>query len=426
MQSIMTMEAKNQYLHTLITRHGGYHLIGRKEKSRLLDEYCRVTGQHRKYVIRKITSGRYVQTMRTEKGERTRTRRSYYDGNVMRHLITLWNIFDRPCGQRMIAQIKTELARLQRFGEITLSAEMEEKLHRISAREVDNTLHAHKEKERLLQKYGKKTHPLLYQKIPVRIASAQNRTIIGNIQIDLVEHCGQSAEGAYIYTLSTTDLATNWWEGGAVLTKSMKGVGEQLDGVRQRYPFPWNGFHADNDSAFINAHLYRYAQNEELAFTRSRPYEKNDNFLVEQKNGRVVRRGIGYRRHDTAKELQILNELYPLMARYQNFFQPVMKLKEKKRIGSKVKRTFEKPKTPYQKVCEDRHIAHQQKKKLKALYALLNPAALKRQIDRKRDELLQAYRAKGCTASLAIELAPKQVPASVTFLHCRTEAVSVT
>lgn len=426
MKSIMTMDAKNQYLHTLITQHGGYHLVGRKEKSRLLDAYCRVTGQHRKYVIRKITSGRYVQTMRVEKGERKRTRRSYYDGNVMRHLITLWNIFDRPCGQRMVVQIRTELARLQQFGEITLSAVMEEKLHRISAREIDNTLHTHKEKERLLQKYGKKMHPLLYQKIPVRIASEQNRKIIGNIQIDLVEHCGQRAEGAYIYTLSTTDLATNWWEGGAVLTKSMQGVRATLDAMRQRYPFPWNGFHTDNDSAFINGHLYRYAQNEELTFTRSRPYEKNDNFLVEQKNGRVVRRGIGYLRHDTEKELQILNELYPLMACYQNFFQPVMKLKEKKRIGSKVQRTFEKPKTPYQRVREDPHIARQKKKELTALYASFNPAELKRQIDQKRDALLQAYRTKGRTASFAIEFAQKQVPVPVTFLHCRTEAVSVT
>lgn len=303
---------------------------------------------------------------------------------------------------------------------------MEKKLHRISAREIDNTLHAHKEKERLLQKYGKKMHPLLYQKIPVRIASEQNRKTIGNIQIDLVEHCGQSAEGVYIYTLSTTDLATNWWEGGAVLTKSMHGVGEQIDAIRHRYPFLWNGFHTDNDSAFINGHLYRYAQKEELVFTRSRPYEKNDNFLVEQKNGRVVRRGIGYLRHDTEKELQILNELYPLMARYQNFFQPVMKLKEKKRIGSNVQRTFEKPKTPYQRVLEDRHITRQKKKELNALYASLNPAELKRRIDQKRDELLQAYRTKGRTPLLTIELAPKHVPIPVTFLNCRTEAVSVT
>lgn len=426
MQRFMTMEAKNQYLHTLITQRGGYHLVRRKEKSRLLDEYCRVTGQHRKYVIRKINSGRYVQTMRVENGERQRTRRSYYDGNVMGHLITLWNIFDRPCGQRMVAQIRTELARLQRFGEITVSAEMEEKLRRISAREIDHTLHAHKEKERLLQKYGKKIHPLLYQKIPVRISSEQDRTTVGNIQIDLVEHCGQSAAGAYISTLSTTDLATNWWEGGAVLTKSMTGVGEKIDAVRQRYPFPWNGFHTDNDSAFINGHLSRYAKGNELDFTRSRPYEKNDNFLVEQKNGRVVRRSVGYLRYDTHRECAILNELHQLTGRYQNFFQPVMKLKEKKRIGSKVKRTFEEPTTPYQRVLDSPHVPQQKKEKLRALYASLNPAALKRHMDRKRDELLQAYKVKGRTPSLVIERLPKQVPVPVTFLPCRTEAVSVT
>lgn len=425
MNFIMNMEAKNQYLHTLITQMGGYHLVGRKEKSRILDEYCRVTGQDRKHVIRKIKSGSYVLAMRKEKGEVKRTRKSYYDGDVAKHLITLWGIFDRPCGQRMKEQIANELDRLCRFGEMLVSSEMAVKLKKISAREIDNTLKAHKEKEYLSQKYGKKIHPLLYRKISVKVSSQQDRKRVGNIQIDLVEHCGQSAHGSYVYTLSTTDLATSWWEGGAVLTKSMRGVCIKLDELRKRYPFLWNGFHTDNDSAFINGHLYRYAKNEQLEFTRSRPYEKNDNFLVEQKNGRVVRRSVGYLRYDTHRECFILNELYILTGLYHNFFQPVMKLKEKKRIGSKIVRKFEKPKTPYQRVLASRHVSREVKQKLRAMYATLNPAELKRLIDKKRDELCQAYKRKG-NQSQATGIMQKKLTPSVTFSHCRTTVASVT
>lgn len=152
----------------------------------------------------------------------------------------------------------------------------------------------------------KKIHPLLYQKIPVKITSEQDREILGNIQINLIEHCGEKAQGEYIYTLSTTDLATNWWQGGAILSKGMQKVVIMSDFLKDQYPLPWQRFHSDNDSAFINGHLYHYSQKENLEFTRSRPYEQNDNFLTEQKNGRV-RRQVGYLRFDTQTELLILN-----------------------------------------------------------------------------------------------------------------------
>lgn len=354
-----------------------------------------------------------------------RTRVSRYDGDVTAQLIRLWEIFDRPCGQRLVGQIRDELDRLCRFGEMLVSRDMADKLKSISSAEIDRSLAAHKEKERLKVKYHKKAHPLLYQKISVKIASEQNRRVIGNIQVDLVEHCGQKLQGEYIHTLSTTDIATNWWQGGAVLSKGMRGVVLMLDMLKGRYPFPWKELHTDNDSAFINGHLYRYAQQEELQFTRSRPYEKNDNYLVEQKNGRVVRRGVGYRRFDTYTELCILNELYELIAQYHNFFQPVMKLVEKERIGSKVKRTFAKPQTPYQMILKSRAMHKETKQILKAHYALLNPAELKRQIDRKRDELYRAHKAKG-GQSLKVDFLQELGGISPTFLNDLTKVVSPT
>lgn len=419
------MKAKNQYLHTLITQKGGYHLQGRKQRSAILDEYCRVTGQNRDYVIRKIRSGSYIGTMRKEKGEAKRTRASRYDGDVTAQLIHLWEIFDRPCGQRMVGQIRNELDRLYRFGEILISSDMAKKLKSISSAEIDRSLVAHKEKERLAIKYKKKIHPLLYQKIPIKIASEQNRNTAGNVQIDLVEHCGQRAEGEYIYTLSTTDLATNWWEGGAVLTKAMSGVVSMLDLLKCRYPFVWRHIHSDNGTEFINDHLYRYTKESDLEFSRSRPYEKNDNYLVEQKNGRVVRRTVGYQRHDTIGERNILNELYVLVGQYHNFFQPVMKLVEKERIGSKIKRTFAQPETPYQMVMKSDIIDAGTKERLMRQYESLNPAELRRNIDKKRDELYRAYKTKN-NQSIKVELMRGLAEVSPIFIGDRTEAVSPT
>ena len=421
----MTMQSRNQYLHTLITQNGGYHLVGRKEKSRLLDEYCRVSGQNRKAVITKIKSGAYVHSMRKEKNEEKRSRTPTYNGEVIAYLIKLWRIFDQPSGTRLTAQVGTELARLRRLGEITCSNELATKLCAISGAQIDRRLAPHKEKEWIRGKYAKKVHPLLYQKIPTKISSQQDRSRVGNIQLDLVEHCGQKAEGAYIYTLSTTDLATNWWQSKAVITKGMQGIVCILDELKASYPFVWKEIHSDNDSAFINGHLYRYTCNEHLRFSRSRPYEKNDNYLVEQKNGRCIRRFVGYRRHDTPKELAILNELYPLLADYQNFFQPVQKLLSKELIGARVVKKFDVPKTPYQRVMEMRGTPKATKQRLTARYAALNPAELKRQIDQKQDALYRLFKTKRCQIPMAGSV-KKKVPASVTFLNDLTRAASVT
>lgn len=425
----MDMKAKNQYLHTLITEAGGYHLKGRKQKSQILNEYCRVTGQNREYVIRKIGSGAYVTSLRKEVGEeKKKTRPSIYDGNVTGFLIKIWNIFDNPAGVRMKEQIGSELSRLQTFGEITISSEMESKLKKISASEIDRSLSAHKEKERIRIKYAHKIHPLLYQKIPAKIGKDQDRFTIGTIQIDMVEHCGEKAQGVFIYTLSTTDIATNWWQGGALLTKGMQGAVLLLDALRKRYPFPWTEMHSDNGTEFINSHLYRYSVDEKIEFTRSRPYQKNDNFLVEQKNGRIVRRQIGYRRHDTLQELAIMNELCEWLSWYHNFFQPVQKLLKKERIGAKIKRTFDVPKTPYRRVMESETIPEETKHILKAQYDSLNPAELKRKIDDKRDELYQAYEAKSKRGSERKIAEPEEIKEmiSLTFSNDLTEVVSPT
>ena len=278
-----------------------------------------------------------------------------------------------------------------------------------------------KEVERIRKKHQRKTHPLLYQKIPVKVFSEQNRQELGNVQIDLVEHCGASAAGEFANTLSSTDINTGWWEGEAIMGKAQERTFRGIQGARGRYPLSWQEIHSDNGAEFINAHLFEYTEKEGLDFSRSRPYKKNDNCLVEQKNWTHVKKFVGYLRYDTGKELNILNDLYRNELRlYKNFFQPVIKLIAKIRIGGKIHRRYDMAKTPYQRIMESKVITENKKRELKEIYLSLNPAQLKRMIDAKLDELYRAYQEKNKTLKVDIK---KKI--SVRFLIAQPELVSV-
>ena len=418
---MMNMQSRNQYLHTLISKKGGYHLKSKTEKSAILEEYCRVTGQHRKAVARKIRTGAYVHTLRKEVGQEKLIRSSRYDKEVTAYLIKLWKIFDQPCGQRLASQIRTELDRLIKFGEIMISRELADKLKAISPRTIDTKLKRHKEKERLQRRYVPKIHPLLYQKIPVKLSADQGRGIGESIQIDLVEHCGQTAEGPFLSTLSITDIGSGWWEGETVMGKSAWNIEQGLGRIQHRFPFPWAEIHTDNGSEFINETVWRYAQRNQLGFSRSRPYAKNDNCFVEQKNGTHVRKMIGYQRHDTIAEQNILRELYRQELRlYKNFFQPIIPLVSKERLGGHIKRKYGEPKTPYQRLMESNALSVEKKQELQNLYAALNPAELKRNLKKHQDMLYQAYLKKQhrqqIVAQQKVEKFKKLTPRLATFL----------
>ena len=386
----MDMYSRNQYLKALIEKRG-YLLRSKKEKSKLLDEYCQTTGQNRNYVIRKIRKNLYL---KPNFGKRKR--KEYYDGEVRAVLVKIWRIFDYPCGQRLAPLLKEGLAeRLKDLGEINCSDEVLKKLRKISAKTIDRKLSHQREIEKIKRKYHRKVHPLLYQKIPVKLSDEWDRTQLGNIQIDSVEHCGQSAKGEYLSTLSITDIATGWWEGEAIMGRGQIPTCKGLDRARKRFPFEWKEVHSDNGTEFINWHLFRYTQKTNLVFSRSRPNKKNDNCFVEQKNWTHVKKYVGYLRYDTLKEQEILNSLYQNELRlYKNFFQPVIKLISKERIGGKIHRKYDTPKTPYQRVMESKEVSKETKQKLKELYQSLNPAKLRREIKRKLDLLYQAYKEK--------------------------------
>ena len=236
------MNARNQYLKVLQEKY--LMAKSRKEKSSILDEYCSNTGQNRKYVIRKIRCS--ISSASKRRGGKE----VIYDGYVRAALAEIWDIFDEPCGQRLAPLLKTEVNRLRQLEEIFVSNEVAKKLKEISPRSIDRALKRQKEALHLNRKYSRKINPLIYQRIPVK-AGGWDRTLPGQVQVDLVEHCGQSASGLYVNTVSSCDVAFGWWEGEAILGSGKERSCDALDKARGRMPFRWIHAHPDNDSSFI-------------------------------------------------------------------------------------------------------------------------------------------------------------------------------
>jgi len=407
----MDMQSRDQYLKSLVEKRG-YITKSKKDKGQLLDEFCANTGLNRKHAISKIRTGQYLKPK--QKQDR-RSRKSTYDREVIVELNKLWELFDCACGWRLESILKDEVDHLIDLRELRCSSEVAEKLKTISARTIDEKLKPIKERRHLKNKYQKKIHPLLYQQIPVRVFAEQDRDVLGNIQTDLVEHCGQSALGPFINSVSSTHIYSGWWQGRAVMNRDQQAVSVGLDGLREEYPFVWQGIHSDNGTSFINRLFYSYCQKKKIFFSRSRPYKKNDNCLIEEKNKTHIRQLVGYRRHDTAEELEIINELYEKSADFKNFFMSSIKLIKKERIKGRIKRAYDRPLTPYQRIMKYPLLADERKRELCDRYNSLNPVKLKREIDKLTNALHEAYTQKQ----------EKSKGRSVRFLNRSTEAVLV-
>ncbi len=407
----MNMEARKQYMETL---RGGYLRGSKKEKGRILDEYCRNTGQERKYIIKKF---RYKVKLK----ESRKRRSECYDGYVKAALVDVWNIFDRPCGQRLKTLIEDELDKLRELGEIKCSDEVAEKLKKIGMATIDRKLKREKEVLRLNFKYSaKKNDFVLLNQVPIKTSVDLDRTIAGSIQLDCVEHCGMSASGEYANSLTAVDILFGWWEGEAFLGKGQERTLIAIDGSRKRFPVKWKEMHPDNGANLLNWHVHGYAKREGLEYSRSRPYKKNDNCFVEQKNSTHVRKPFGYLRYDTREEIAVMNDLYRNELRmFKNFFQPVMKLVKKERIKGRIHRKYDKAKTPYRRIMESDQVSKDVKSELTKVYEELNPADLKREIDKKIKRLYEIYKKKsgGKVDSTARKLIPSMV--SFSMMHPR-------
>ena len=400
------MASRKQYLRTLLER---YLRARKRQKGPILDEYCRNTGQNRKYVIRKISR------MASTEPRPPRKRAPRYGPETARPLERLWKIFDYPCGQRLKPLLETELDRLRRLKEIEVSAQTAEKLKAISPATIDRLLRPKKQAWKLHHKPGAKGPGLIAKKIPLRMGTGKNLRV-GFVDMDLVLHCGSSTAGEYGHSLSTLDLGSAWWEAEVVMGRAQRRIFNALQEIEARSPFPWLAIHSDNDNAFINGQLYDYTEERHLGFTRSRPYRKNDNPHIEQKNFTHVRKPLGYLRYDTPEELAMIQDLYRRELRlYKNFFQPVMMLRRKVRVSGRPKRTYGPAKTPYHRLLESGQLSPAKARELKELYLRLNPAELKRQIDRKLARLYELYRKKK-KRPITVDPYKKQVPSMVTFL----------
>jgi len=380
------MHSREQYLERV---RNEYRNADKKAKTRLLNEARKRTRLNRKVLIGKLAHPAAIR-QKNKRGPRQRV----YTRDVQAALIQVWGVFDYPCGQRLAPALRREVARLRSAKELICSDAVAGRLEKISPRTIDRLLEREKQLRGLRQNRNPGVHPLLYQKVPVKVASEWDTTEVGNLQLDYVFHCGRSTAGEYVHTLSAADIATGWWEGEAIMGRSQVATRAGMESIRQRLPFRILEIHPDNDSGMINDLVWEYCQDAGIQMSRSRPYQKNDNCWVEQRNWTHVRKVAGYRRLDTAGELAILRELYQSVTLYKNFFQPTIKLVEKLRVRGKIHRKYDEPRTPLQRVMELGQISKVARKRLQAQYESLNVAALHRRIEELRGRLFQATEAK--------------------------------
>jgi hypothetical protein len=381
----MDMHSREQYLARVREE---YSRANKRGKTRLLNEARKRTRLNRKVLI-----GKLAHPPKPEPGKRG-PRTPAYGAEVVTTLVKLWEIFDYPCGQRLAPAVREQLERLRQANEVKCNKEVTAKLIQISPKTIDRLLAREKQVRGLRQNRNPSTHPLLYQKIPVKVASEWDTDQIGNLQVDYVLHSGRSQGGEFLHTISVVDIATSWWEAEPILRRTQENTRAGMDRIRKRLPFRVLEIHPDNDTGMINDLMWQYCRKARIKMSRSRPYKKNDNAWVEQRNWTHVRKVVGYRRMDSAAELEVLHQLYERLCLYKNYFQPTMKLKEKIREGGKIRRKYDKPRTPYQRMMESDQIRKSAKNKLQRQYESMNVAELHRQVEELRNRLFDLIEGK--------------------------------
>ena len=353
--------------------HDRYQKSSKKEKIVLLNEFTRLTGYNRCYASQILSksnilgyvhiAGKKIKYVPDHKKSR-RKKKKYYDQEVLLALKELWEKADSICSKRLAPFLAELIEVLEKYGEIKLTREVKEKLFTISAATIDRLLADIRKKQQIKGRSTTRPGSLLKKSIPIRTFSEWDNTRPGFFEVDLVSHDGGLLRGDFIQSLNFTDIATCWMEMIAVKNKAQRWVFAGIKEIRERLSFAVLGLDSDNGSEFINYHLIRYCEKEHITFTRSRPYRKNDSCYIEQKNWSVIRRTVGYGRYDTEKELHLLNQLYGYLRLYVNFFQPVRKLVQKERIGSRIKKRYDVAQTPFRRVLASPLISKEIKVKL--------------------------------------------------------------
>ena len=374
----MSGKSKWDYLKAIYFR---YRKASKPLRSRILDEFCQVCHYNRKYAIR-LLNGPAPQNANTPNSQ---SRRPTYGAKVIWALTAIWQAAGYPCSARLKALLPLWLP--WAIKHLTLSAQVQKQLLTISPATIDRRLGV---KKRQLKKrlYGRtKPGTLLKHHIPIKTDS-WNVHSPGFTEIDLVSHSGNSASGDFLHSLNVADIHSTWVETRAVMGKSQIGVLDAMKDIQQALPFKLLGIDSDNGSEFINYHLKTFCDQNQIQFTRGRPYKKDDNAHIEQKNWTHVRKIFGYQRYDSQPALEAMNDLYQNELRIlQNLFLPSMKLLEKTRIGSKLKRRYDQPHTPLDRLLHCPKADPLKIQKLKSLRDTTDPFALAKNIEQKLERI---------------------------------------
>jgi hypothetical protein len=365
MHSTISKQTKSELLEALRER---YQQASKSDKAKILDEFVAVAGCHRKHAIRLLGTASPTTPAVVAVARRT------YDEAVREALIVLWEAADRICGKRLKAILPSLVAALEQHGHLAFDPSVRQRLLAASAATMDRLLASVRGTASGRKKRRIPTKPS--QQVLVRTFADWKEPAPGYLEIDVVSHGGSSMQGVFLWSLVATDVCSGWTEAVPLLAREQSLVTEGLQVLRRQFPVSILGIDSDNDSAFINETLLGYCQEQRLEFTRSRAYQKNDQAWIEQKNGAVVRRFVGYDRLAGMVAGQCLAQLFQAVRLYVNYFQPSFKLRSKTREGAKVKKVYHKPATPCERLLEHASVAEAVKEKLRAERSQLDPLEL--------------------------------------------------
>jgi len=342
----------------------------RAEKGRILDEFVAVSGFHRKHAMRLLRSR--SPTVRSG----PRPERRVYDDAVRQALIVIWEASDRICGKRLKALVPVLVDAMERHGHLELAPEIRRHLLAMSAATIDRALRDVRDAAGGRKRRRSASSTALRRSVPIRTFSDWNDPPPGFVEADLVAHSGPVTSGSFIQTLCLTDIASGWTECAPLLVREQRLLSEVLTELRRLLPFDLLGFDTDNDSVFMNETVRDYCQDASIEFTRCRPYRKNDQAFIEQKNGAVVRRIVGYRRLEGLEAAAALAQLYSTVRLFVNFFQPSFKLAGKERDGAHVRKRYHPPATPCERLLADPRTPEPVRAELLRQRAQLDPVRL--------------------------------------------------
>jgi Integrase core domain len=396
MAGILSMGARREVLSAVGER---YRSAWRREKGRILDELCATTGWHRKHAVRAL--GRHG-TWKPARAEDRTSRGRKYNATIKDGVTALWEASDRVCGKRLVVMIPSLLPALERHGRLKLDAGDRERVLAISAATIDRMLGPTK----LAAAGGRRRRMGFYsairREVPIRTFNDWKEPPPGFCEVDMVAHGGTSVAGSFIQTLTMVDVATGWTECLPLVTRDGSLVVEAIKRAQGLFPWLLRGVDFDNDSAFMNEVVVPWCRNQKLEVTRSRAYKKNDQAFVEQKNGAVVRRLIGYGRFAGVETACVMARLYAAARLYVNFFQPSFKLAEKRREGAKVIKRYHDPLTPYERALAHQEVPKAVKRSLREQYRTLDPVVLLAEIRAAQEELGNRVDRRGVNGALTL------------------------